>query len=712
MNLFAVIALVLGVHAVSGQNCAHLLDVVAVVDGSDSILDDEFILLKNSLIQLTNWLDLGEEGQMFGAVVFSSSVSDVAHLSTNRSQLQAQINQFGHPQEGTHTHLGIAKMTEIMRNESRPGVPKVGIVITDGRSRYPDRTAQEAADAKALDIEMFAIGIGSRIRISELNDIASSNANVKNITAFSELNDIIVTLVQKVCKVDGNWTEWTDTVGVCSVSCGGGSKTISRTRACTNPAPSNGGADCVGSPSDQYTESCSTNGCPVDGNWTEWTVTTGDCSASCGGGSRTISRTRTCTNPAPSNGGADCVGSATGDYSETCNAARCPVHGGWSTWIITTSTCSASCGGGSRTVSRTRRCNSPVPSFGGNNCVGSSDDTYTETCNTGGCSDPCRGCRYANGIGYLPDPDDCARFIQCQEPRPGTSAIFHNMQCSPGLYWNQQHLVCDWPANVVCTVEAEDEPFAPSTAAPSTSAPLTSAPSSLCDGSTKAKPGNTAQYQQLIHGNWITRYCAPGTVYSSTSCSCITGQNVASPVCQAEVYLPFNSDVNDHSANRHYVQNTGIVTTSRGHGVFSNNTQLRILRFSNMHFGNTLIISFSFKQTQTTSKAQAIVTNDDCGHGGSIYITTQRSTVYFRVVNSNNVTHTLNITYTATTSLIEVKLIIKDGLMKAEVNTSRKQRTFDGNIGKSQCAMQIGYGTGLDFFHGVLEEFKVFICDP
>ncbi|XP_071104578.1 protein PIF-like [Haliotis cracherodii] len=645
MNWFAVIAIVFGVQAVSGQNCAHLLDVVAVVDGSDSILDDEFILLKNSLIQLTNWLDLGEEGQMFGAVVFSSSVSDVAHLSTNRSQLQAQISQFDHPQEGTHTHLGIAKMTEIMRNESRPGVPKVGIVITDGRSRYPNRTAQEAADAKALGIEMFAIGIGSKIRISELNDIASSNANVKNITAFSELNDIIVTLVQEVCKVDGNWTEWTDTVGGCSVSCGGGSKTISRTRACTNPAPSNGGADCEGSPSDQYTESCSTNGCPVDGNWTEWTVTTGDCSASCGGGSRTISRTRSCTNPAPSNGGADCVGSTTGDYFETCNAA--------------------------------------------------------------GCQDPCRGCRYANGIGYLPDPDDCARFIQCQEPRPGTSAIFHNMQCSPGLYWNQQHLVCDWPANVVCTVEAADETFAPPTAAPSTSAP-----SSLCDGSTKAKSGNTAQYQQLIHGNWITRYCAPGTVYSSTSCICITGQNDASPVCQAEVYLPFNGDVNDHSANNYYVQNTGIVTTSRGHGVFSNNTQLRILRFSNMHFGNTLIISFSFKQTQTTSKTQAIVTNDDCGHGGSIYITTQGSTVYFRVDNSNNVMHTLNITYTATTSLIEVKLIIKNGLMKAEVNTSSKQMAFDGNIGKSQCAMQIGYGTGLDFFHGVLEEFKVFICDP
>ncbi|XP_046560080.1 coadhesin-like [Haliotis rubra] len=445
--------------------------------------------------------------------------------------------------------------------------------------------------------------------------------------------------------IDVNWTEWTDTTGVCSVSCGGGSRTINRTRTCTNPAPSNGGRDCVGSPSDHYTEVCNTNGCPVDGNWTEWTVTEGVCSASCGGGSRTISRSRTCTNPSPSNGGENCVGSRTGRYTEICNTNRCLVDGGWSNWIITTSECSASCGGGSRTVTSTRTCTSPAPRDGGADCVGSSTVTYAETCNTEGCNDPCSGCRYVNGIGYIPDPSDCARFILCQEPRPGKTAIFHRMQCSPGLYWNQQHLVCDWPANVICTVEAEEETFAPSTAAPPTAAPLTSLPSSLCDASKKEKPGNTAQYQELIHGNWITRFCAPGTVYSTTSCSCITDQNDTSPVCQAEVYLPFNSDVNDHSTNHHYVQNTGFVTTNSGHGVFSNNTQLRILRFSNMHFGKTLIISFSFKRTQATSRAQAIVTNDDCGHGGSIYITTQRSTVQFRVVNSNNVTHTFNVSY-------------------------------------------------------------------
>ena len=52
---------------------------------------------------------------------------------------------------------------------------------------------------------------------------------------------------------------------------------------------------------------------PRDGGWTEfgdWS----ECSAECGGGTQT--RTRTCTNPAPARGGADCVGE--GEETREC----------------------------------------------------------------------------------------------------------------------------------------------------------------------------------------------------------------------------------------------------------------------------------------------------------------------------------------------------------------------------------------------------------
>ena len=60
---------------------------------------------------------------------------------------------------------------------------------------------------------------------------------------------------------------------------------------------------------------------PRDGKWAEfgdWS----DCSAECGGGTQT--RTRTCTNPAPARGGADCVGE--GEETRACNTDDCEPY--------------------------------------------------------------------------------------------------------------------------------------------------------------------------------------------------------------------------------------------------------------------------------------------------------------------------------------------------------------------------------------------------
>ena len=48
------------------------------------------------------------------------------------------------------------------------------------------------------------------------------------------------------------------------------------------------------------------------GDWSE-------CSAECGVGTQT--RSRTCTNPAPANGGADCAGASS--ETRNCNAGKC-----------------------------------------------------------------------------------------------------------------------------------------------------------------------------------------------------------------------------------------------------------------------------------------------------------------------------------------------------------------------------------------------------
>ena len=58
----------------------------------------------------------------------------------------------------------------------------------------------------------------------------------------------------------------------------------------------------------------------VNGGYSEFSAWSA-CSADCGSGVQ--SQTRTCTNPAPANGGKDCVGDAF--QAEACNTQSCSI---------------------------------------------------------------------------------------------------------------------------------------------------------------------------------------------------------------------------------------------------------------------------------------------------------------------------------------------------------------------------------------------------
>nr|XP_046274514.1 collagen alpha-1(XIV) chain isoform X1 [Scatophagus argus] len=192
-------------EAEGGFTCktSAISDIVILVDGSWSIGRINFRLVRTFLENLVRAFNVGFDKTRIGLAQYSGDPRIEWHLNTHTTK-EAVIDAVKNlPYKGGNTLTGLA-LTFILENSfkpesgSRPGVPKIGILITDGKSQ--DDVIPPAQSLRDAGIELFAIGVKNADE-NELKAIASppEETHVYNVADFSVMSDIVEGLTTTIC---------------------------------------------------------------------------------------------------------------------------------------------------------------------------------------------------------------------------------------------------------------------------------------------------------------------------------------------------------------------------------------------------------------------------------------------------------------------------------------------------------------------------------
>ncbi|KAK7899144.1 hypothetical protein WMY93_019997 [Mugilogobius chulae] len=199
-----------------GRSCSACsnaaTDVVFLIDGSKSVRPENFELVKKWINQIIDKLDVSDTKAHVGLVQYSSAVKQEFPLGrhNNKKDLKDAVKKMAYMERGTMTGQALRFLTDSsfsFMQGARPGVTKVGIVFTDGRSQ--DYIGDAAKKAKELGIKMYAVGVGNAVE-DELKEIASEpigehyfyTADFKTMTQIGKKLQINICQEEDPCECD------------------------------------------------------------------------------------------------------------------------------------------------------------------------------------------------------------------------------------------------------------------------------------------------------------------------------------------------------------------------------------------------------------------------------------------------------------------------------------------------------------------------------
>ena len=174
-----------------------------VLDGSESINSTEFEAMRSFADGLIGHFTISPADAHAGIVQFASEGQGIIEigLSSDPVAIASAISTMTQIVGITDIQEGIALAQQELTASGRPDVPHVILVLTDGVHNEPGDPIAEAEAARSLGTEIFAIAVGPKLDIDQLNAIASDpdGEHVFSVDSFETLATILDPLVLVVC---------------------------------------------------------------------------------------------------------------------------------------------------------------------------------------------------------------------------------------------------------------------------------------------------------------------------------------------------------------------------------------------------------------------------------------------------------------------------------------------------------------------------------
>ncbi|CAI9720129.1 Hypothetical predicted protein [Octopus vulgaris] len=181
-------------------------DVMLVLDDSGSVGSKNFAKVKTFAQNIVKSFNIGRNKIRVGAITFSDKVKLQFRLNRyyNKKNVLKAINRIKYKHGSTNTHKALDYLRRLSfrrRAGDRKLVPNIAIVLTDGKSNNLSKTKSAALKLRKTGAIVFAIGVGKRIKRSELNVIGSSprRNHVFSVKGFNVLNSIVKRLTKRTC---------------------------------------------------------------------------------------------------------------------------------------------------------------------------------------------------------------------------------------------------------------------------------------------------------------------------------------------------------------------------------------------------------------------------------------------------------------------------------------------------------------------------------